>query len=256
MQKIKWGKLIPEDLNNFILSSAPTKVKSRYLKAREHYNKSIKLIGFDDEMAFIRLVASEEEIVVGIFEQLKIKKFGRIRFTSNFKNHYVKIALAPVLDYLTYILEDMRFFGDTQSEEIKLVVKENNIRLLIKLDDQELISPIPKNISLEVENEDNTVELWYRRFLEYLPEKCTVEEFVTSRANARNKILYAHDGGAFNLAPSETFINHFQREIVLLCWALGILIDDDIPTREYDLINLIILIYEKILIESKVLKAS
>lgn len=254
MQIIDWDQLIPSDLNNFILRLAPTKIKSRYIKAREHYNKSIKLIDFDDEMAFIRFVASEEEIVVGIFEQLKIQKFCNIRFTSNFKNHAVKISLAPVLDYFTSILKDMKFFGDSQREEVKLTVKGDNIRLLIKLEEQELISPIPVNIILEAENERNTVEDWYRRFLEFLPEKCTVKEFVTSRADARNKILYAHDGGSFNLAPTETFIYHFQREIVVLCWALGILIDDGIATREYDLINLMISVYEKILIESKVLK--
>ncbi|HCD9515738.1 TPA: hypothetical protein NGI80_000187 [Legionella pneumophila] len=256
MQIIKWDKLIPSDLNTLILGLAPTKVRNRYLKAMDHYKKSLKLIGLDDEMAFIRFVASEEEIVVAIFEQLKLKKFSKINFTTRFKNHCIKISLAPVIDFFTYLLADMKFFGDSKKEETKLVVEENSVRLLIKYGDKKLISPIPDDVILEEKNVDNTVEHWYRCFLKSLPKKCTVQEFISSRANARNKILYAEDGRSYVLPPIDAYIEIFQREIVLLCWALGILLDDDIPTRDYKLINLMISVYEKILIEAKQLKGN
>lgn len=99
-RKYKWSKLIPNDLDNLILNCAPTKVKHRYIKAKYHYEKALKIANIDPEMSIIRLVAAEEELVVGIFEILKIKKINNIEFVKKFKNHQVKISFAPILVFL------------------------------------------------------------------------------------------------------------------------------------------------------------
>ncbi len=88
------GNLLPHELDEFILKKTPTKVRNRYVKAKCHFCKSLKLVFLDPEMAFIRLVAAEEELVVGIFETLKLK-FSNIKFSK--KDHHVKMALAPIL---------------------------------------------------------------------------------------------------------------------------------------------------------------
>ena len=55
-----------------IFDNAPRKVLTRVAGALEHYVRSEKLGTIDKEMGAIRLIAGEEELVVAIFEWLKL----------------------------------------------------------------------------------------------------------------------------------------------------------------------------------------
>ena len=61
-------------------------------------------------MGAIRLIAAEEELVVAIFEWLKLNEdhFPEHKdFIRKFKNHVVKLAFYPTLAQFRFILSDM-----------------------------------------------------------------------------------------------------------------------------------------------------
>lgn len=93
-------ELAGEDVVMVIVDRAPRKVLSRVLKSLDHYTKALRLIGVDEEMGALRCVAAEEEMVVAIFEWLKLKAASMPEhgdFIKKYKNHYVKLAFSPVL---------------------------------------------------------------------------------------------------------------------------------------------------------------
>jgi hypothetical protein len=67
-----FADLIGQDFLDYIFETAPRKVGTRVGKALDHFYKGAPLDGIDDEMGAIRLIAAEEELVVAIFEWLKL----------------------------------------------------------------------------------------------------------------------------------------------------------------------------------------
>ncbi|WGD50977.1 hypothetical protein QA641_36265 [Bradyrhizobium sp. CB1650] len=105
-----FNELVSEEIIDFLFSHIPTKVASRVAKALDHYERAIALVGGDEEMGAIRLIAAEEELVVAIFEWLKLKEeqFPEHRdFVRKFKNHVVKLSFYPVLSQFRFIISDM-----------------------------------------------------------------------------------------------------------------------------------------------------
>lgn len=95
-----FAELVGRDVIELILEAAPRKVATRVGKALDHYTKALRLPGVDDEMGAIRLIAAEEELVVGIFEWLKLNAAAMPEhgdFIGRSKNHRVKLAFYPVL---------------------------------------------------------------------------------------------------------------------------------------------------------------
>jgi len=98
------------DYVDFILERAPTKVMMRITNACYHFEKANDLVGVDEEMGAIRLVAAEEELVVAIFEWLKLNAEHMPEhkdFVGKFKNHVVKLSFYPVLQQFRVIIEGM-----------------------------------------------------------------------------------------------------------------------------------------------------
>jgi hypothetical protein len=69
-----FADLIGEDIIAFVFEHTPKKVATRIARALVHYARAPLLIGVDEEMGAIRLVAAEEELVVAIFEWLKLNE--------------------------------------------------------------------------------------------------------------------------------------------------------------------------------------
>jgi hypothetical protein len=65
-------RLVGEPVVVAILKAAPLKVQTRVAKAAYHLQRALRLEGVDDEMGALRLIAAEEELVVAIFEWLKL----------------------------------------------------------------------------------------------------------------------------------------------------------------------------------------
>jgi hypothetical protein len=119
MEKIDpkpFADLIGEDCIAFVFEHAPQKVTTRVARALDHYSRAPLLTGIDEEMGAIRLIAGEEELVVAIFEWLKLneEQFPEHRdFVRKFKNHVVKLSFYPVLSQIRFILQDMLERGFT-----------------------------------------------------------------------------------------------------------------------------------------------
>lgn len=105
-----FSALVGEQIIQLIFEKAPTKVFTRIAKSLEHYTRASQLQGLDEEMGVIRLIAAEEELVVAIFEWIKLNaqhlpEHGD--FVGKYKNHRVKLAFYPVLSQLGFVLGDM-----------------------------------------------------------------------------------------------------------------------------------------------------
>lgn len=138
-------RLVGEDVMKTILTAAPLKVQTRAAKAAHHLQKAIRLEGFDDEMGAIRLIAAEEELVVAIFELLKLNSehFPEHRdFVSKKKNHLVKLAFTPVLGQMATVFEDFLKSGlaptglqDVITWRVEPAVKNGKVELQLFAED-------------------------------------------------------------------------------------------------------------------------
>lgn len=106
------------------------------------------------------------------------------------------------------------------------------------------------DIELEKIESCNLINDLYEYFLTYLPQGVEMKEFISSRADVRNKILYSEDGGHYYLKNFEEYLKNIQDELFYLCWGIGILLDQ--TYINYALINQVIELYKKILKESNI----
>lgn len=252
-ERINWGNLVTRDLDEFILKNTQTEVRNRYKKAKNHYFKSLKLFFLDPEMAFIRLVAAQEELTVGIFKTLALNKFSNVEFTKNFTNHNVKTALSAIITFFVDILQNMSLDGEPGGLNLK--INNEKIELIISIGDKCLNSPTPGYFEIYKEHQSQLelLDALYEDFLSRIPNR-NPEEFIKQRAQSRNKIFYSFDDESYNLADMEPILKTFQAELTNLCWTLAILNDKNIPSNNYKIIGTMILVYKKILTEAKVLK--
>jgi len=98
-------------------------------------------VGVDDEMGAIRCIAAEEELVVALFEWLKLntaKVPNHEDFIRKFKNHYVKLAFYPVLSQFRFVLGDMLEQGitidgleDVLHLNVRAECRDDKIQLII-----------------------------------------------------------------------------------------------------------------------------
>lgn len=114
-----FSALVGTEIIQLIFQIAPKKIANRIGKSLEHYTRAARLQGVDEEMGAIRLIAAEEELVVAIFEWIKLNaqhlpEHGD--FIGKYKNHRVKLAFYPVLSQLGFVLGDL--FSNCVSIEV------------------------------------------------------------------------------------------------------------------------------------------
>ena len=108
--KAPFAGLIGEGFFDFIIEHAPRKVMNRVVSASHHYTCASKLVGIDEEIGAVRLIAGEDELIVAIFEWLKLnedKYPDQKDFVKKFKNHVVKLSFYPVLSQFNFAIGDM-----------------------------------------------------------------------------------------------------------------------------------------------------
>lgn len=263
--------LVGEEVVSFIFENIPTKVATRVARALDHYSRAPALIGIDEEMGAIRLIAAEEELVVAIFEWLKLeeKRYPEHKdFVRKFKNHVVKLSFYPTLSQLRFILADMLRNGfvmeglkDVILFTAKPVVDGKSIRLAI-LDEQnkELIRQNPLAIKLshgEISSKD-AVPLLLADFVKIVKDQhnTTVKEFLAERADFRNKLLYATDAAAMGMMEDglAELIETFKETFHDLLWVLAMLLGDQPVSKEWGLVSQFIGLYREVLIMAGVLR--
>lgn len=276
MKKIDPGpfnELVGKDIFELIIDLAPTKVRTRVAKSLEHYTKAARLVGVDDEMGVIRLIAAEEELVVAIFEWLKLNAVHMPHhkdFIGMYKNHVVKLAFYPVPSQLGWVLAEFLEHGITLNglEDVlhwSVSVVRHEERVVMRILDKtgkHLLDANPLNvaITLEDENEAVVVDSLYEQFSGEIARqtRLSVRQFVMTRADFRNKILYADDGGTASMAePLQELIDKvFSRTVRDLLWVLALLLTNKPTAKSWGLISQFVGLYRKVLTESKVLKDS
>lgn len=258
-----------KDIVSLIFEVAPRKVSSRVAKAADHINKAQRLIDVDDEMGFIRLIAAEEELVVAIFEQLKLnapRMPEHSDFIKKYKNHYVKLAFPPVLICLARIFENI-FSDGVYLEGLEglkwtanIVRKNDRVMLRIFPETRKEFFDInPLDLQLNGGTDDGRVsdtEL-FLEFSKFIRERTgmTVKGFVTDRADFRNKILYAEDAGFVTLHDklSEVYSNSFVPSYRLLLHALAVLLTNAPLSKNWGVVGQFISVYRRVLSECKII---
>lgn len=264
--------LVGKDIFELIRDRAPTKVRTRVTKSLDHYTKAACLVGVDDEMGAIRLIAAEEELVVAIFEWLKLNAVHMPQhkdFIGKYKNHIVKLAFYPVLSQLGWILVDFLEHGitfkgleDVLHWSVAVVRHEDRIVMRISDGGRCLLdaNPFDAAITLEDENEAAVVESLYEQFSSEIARQTqlSVKHFVTARADFRNKLLYADDSGYASMAEplQELIDNVFSKTVRDLLWVLALLLTNKPSTKSWGLISQFVGLYRTVLTEAKVLKVS
>ncbi|MBY3343651.1 hypothetical protein [Rhizobium laguerreae] len=240
------------------------------MRALEHYMRAGKLEGIDEEMGAIRLIAAEEELVVAIFEWLKLNadSFHEHRdFVSKFKNHVVKLAFYPVLLQFRFILGGMLEHGVTmdglenvlthtprpvvEGKRIKLALYDENGKELIRA------NPFAINISREDIAEKDMPQALLAELARTVNTQrgATLREFLISRADFRNQLLYASDGGSVKLGETLAELRKsFEQTFHDLLWVLALIIGGESPGKGWGLAYQFISVYRLALIEAKILK--
>ncbi|QBK29785.1 hypothetical protein [Roseitalea porphyridii] len=260
-----------EDVVSFIFEHAPRKVTTRVAKALDHYVRATMLIDLDEEMGAIRLIAAEEELVVAIFEWLKLNedRFPEHRdFVRKFKNHVVKLSFYPTLAQFRFILGDMLAHGFTMEgledvlnwtampvidgKEIKLAIIDGKGEELIRH------NPLAVSISRDDIPDEKIVETLLKEFtgLVERQQKKTLKAFLLERADFRNKLLYASDAGSLEMADRLVdLIDEFKQTYHDLLWTLAVLIGAEPAIKHWGLVSQFIALYRRALIEAGVLRA-
>ena len=122
------------------------------------------------------------------------------------------------------------------------------------------LNPLAVSISLPGLSDSDVVETLYTSFSQTLSDQSemTVRQYISVRAEYRNKILYAEDGNTYSMAENLDFLIRkvFSITIRNLLWCLAILLSNSPENRNWGLVSQFISLYRKVLIQSKVLKSS
>ena len=260
--------LVGQEMFDLIVENAPKKVMTRVGMALRHFTMAERLVGVDDDMGAIRLIAAEEELVVAIFEWLKLNAASMPEhgdFIRRYKNHLVKLAFYPVIWQMRIVLEDMVSHGitlegleDVLHWGVKTVRAGDRISLRIANAAGETVrdhNPLALAITLDGKTDEEVLESLYEQFKETVLQQhaMTVREFVGTRADFRNKLLYAEDGQVHSMAESLRFLidEVFKPTLRDLLWCLAVLLTNEPAARNWGLVSQFVSLYRMVLSTSK-----
>lgn len=261
-----FNSIVGEEIVEFIVNHAPQKVISRFANAADHFGKAHKLVDIDDEMGAIRLIAAEEELVVAIFEWLKLNEeyFPEHKsIVKKFKNHLVKLSFYPVLAQFRWVLADMLRDGfalEGLEGLMNLSVKPiiDGKAIVMALYDGKGKELIRNNLlSIDIPRGDLTGKAVVPELLKDLTETISeqrgisLKQFLLDRADYRNKILYASDGGSMSMDETlQQLLEIFRETYHDLIWALAALIGSRPPSKEWGVVSQFIGMYHAALVQA------
>lgn len=263
--------LVGEQFVVHVIKHADERVMYRLTRAADHYNKALKLFGVDDEMAAMRLIAAEEELVVAIIRHVKIKEAvfpdtGPI--LRRFDDHRVKQAFAPTLGRFWHAMEhqfrDGFSVGDLEhvrwtytpileGGKFKLSLRDEGGKHLIGMD--------PLSIKIDGVGLDGkgVVEALFADFEEWTQKSqgLSVSEFILRRAGYRNQLLYAYDDYPITLMAESIDELHemFRKIFTGLLYVLSAIVNNDPPSREWGVVCQFFALYRHVLATMDIGKA-
>lgn len=265
-----FNELAGADVVALIIEKAPSKVRWRVLKALDHYTRAMRLDGVDEEMGAIRLIAAEEELVVAIFEWLKLneKDYPEHRdFVRKFKNHQVKLSFYPVLSQFRFVLSHLLTEGfsiegleDVIDWRMRPIIENDEVKLLIENQDGKEIwrhDPLAISVSRGEDKAEQVLQALFDDFVQLVADqqKMSLRAFIAHRADYRNGILYAGDAGHLRMRESlAELLVIFRQTYHDLLWVLGALVGGKPPSREWGLVSQFVWLYRRVLEGAGVLK--
>jgi hypothetical protein len=264
------SRIAGDDVLSAIVAKAPTKVLTRVAKASDHVSKGIALDGVDDEMGVFRFIAAEEELVVALFEWLKLNTshFPEHRdFVGKKKNHQVKLSVTPVLAVMYDVMDGFIRNGigpsgleDVASWQVLPAVKDGRVVLALHLEDGKHLldlNPLDVAITLGDTPDDAVIDALFHDFRSRLggSDDGRVKRYVNERADFRNKLLYADDGHTFSMGESLAELRPlFERDLRRLLWSLAALLTNKPVSATWGPVGQFISLYRRVLLEAKVLR--
>lgn len=263
--------LVGEELSAYVFDAAPQAVRSRVAKALEHLTKAERLTGVDEEMGAIRLIAGEEELVVAIFECLKVQAdhFPEHKdFVKQFKKHPVKQSLHPVLSEFRPVIEGLLTSGftfegleDVINWTVTPVVDGKGVGLSIRdVAGREIIRHDPLSIAITQPGleDDKVADALFEGFAQRVTEQgMTITEFVHRRADFRNQLLYASDEGPISMKDTlDDLLEMFRETYRDLLWTLALLLGGKPPSKEWGLVVQFFRVYRRVLAEAGLVKGA
>lgn len=254
-----------------IVNGAQTKILTRVGKAADHVQKANRLENVDEEMAVIRYIAAEEELVVAIFQWLILngEHVGAHQdFLRKFKNHVVKLAFPLVLQQLGFVvtefLEDgitLEGLEDHLTWRVKPTLADGRVVLQLSESEKVLLSLNPLDLALTQTGRtpEEAVEAMVRDLTGNIRTNwdLSLKEFVTVRADFRNKLLYADDGMTYSMNESLAELRPmFEQDLRRLLWALGCILTNRPSAKSWGLVNQFLTLYRRVLVEAKVLRVT
>jgi len=175
---------------------APGKHAAR--SAMAHIERAWTIRKIDPEMAAFRAITGEEESATAIFHALKHRKYARSEALNPWL-HEQKAAVIPFLDALALAFERFKELDLRPTLEVETNAKHNRLvlRLTIRTSDghERWAYPEPPlNFSSNLNGEhddfsDAVTSLATKR------GAASIAKLIEQRANYRNRILYASQGG-------------------------------------------------------------
>lgn len=260
--------LIGEEFCTLLFETAPTKVRTRIAKALDHYIKASRLKGIDDEMGAIRLVAAEEELVVAIFEWIKLNEEqfpDQKDFVRKFKNHTVKQAFYPVLAQFRmlvghFLTEGMTMEGlEHVAMSVTPVIEGKAFRLALLMDgvEQLRVDPLHHDVTRGSAKGAEVVPHIVKELEDAVAAQRgqTVKEFLSDRTDYRNLLLYADDGGHMEMGESlDDLFAQFDITYRDLLWVLLALIGGKPISKTYGVASQFIGVYRSVLTKAGIIK--
>lgn len=262
--------LVGKEFAALLFDTAPTKVRSRAIKALDHYNKATKLKGIDEEMGALRLIAGEEELVVAIFEWIKVNEdlFPEHKdFVRKFKNHTVKLAFYPVLGLFRKLVGGMLTDGivmeglEHMPWTLRPVIEGKAFRLaLVAESGEEMLrhDPLHHDVSREGEGGLAVVPHLVEELETIITARRqqTLKQFLADRTDYRNLLLYAEDGGHYEMGETlDELFAEFDPTYRDLLWVLLALIGGKPVSKKFGVVSQFIAVYREVLTRAGVIKA-
>jgi hypothetical protein len=183
-----------------LLKSTPALGRYRAIHALQHLEKASLIAEIDPEMTAFRGITAEEEAAAAVFHALVRRKYNGARYL-NARNHVHKSAVIPFCDALSDVFAPVIAEYDL-NPELFISKKEDQPKLRLRFSVAGLGLG---NLNAEPEP---PLHFSIRRpggelidFKEQLQKFAdfnradSVLEYVERRANERNQLLYATDGG-------------------------------------------------------------
>jgi len=268
-----YSELIGENYFDLIMRKAPPVVFYRVAKSVDHYNKARKLVGVDEEMGAIRLIAAEEELVVAIFRWLESNEavFPEAGgFLKKYKDHRVKLAFTPVLSQFEYALRHLVESGFTAEgledrihwRSTPAIVDDKVVFRITDNDGKEIITHNPLMISVTREglSPEQVIDALYADFEGMVRHQSGVDlpKFVTQRASYRDFLLYAYDDvPTYTMNESlEELVQVFDVALRRLLLVLAVLLNGDPPGKAWGVVAQFYALYRKVLVACEIIKAA